>query len=129
MAHWRGSHADPVVSPDLHSPSGENPSGYRYARYYNTKRIEALALAWLLRHYPLALELVRGLDVCTDELGVPTWVLVPLLTYVHQAGEVASTAVQRQRGLSLPPLRTTVHAGEDFVHLLTGLRYVDEAIN
>src|SRR5262249_4930602 len=28
----------------------------------------------------------------------------------------------------LPPLRTTIHAGEDFMHLQTGLRMVDEAI-
>ena len=33
------------------------------------------------------------------------------------------------RGIEgVPPLRTTVHAGEDFVHLLTGLRRLDEAI-
>ena len=28
----------------------------------------------------------------------------------------------------MPPLRITVHAGEDFVHLLTGLRRLDDAI-
>ena len=32
------------------------------------------------------------------------------------------------RGGNPDPLRTTVHAGEDFVHLLTGLRLVDQAI-
>jgi hypothetical protein len=125
-AHWRGSHADPLCLPN--DPHSGNPSAYRYARYYLARRQEAYCLAWFLRHYPLALEIVRGLDVCTDEIGVPTWVLAPLLTYVRTIGEMATAVVQHRYGVSLPGLRTTVHAGEDFVHLLTGLRQVDEAI-
>jgi hypothetical protein len=37
-------------------------------------------------------------------------------------------AARHLHGRSLPSIRMTAHAGEDFVHLLTGLRYVDEAI-
>ncbi len=116
--HWNRSHADPFG----------NPTTYRYARYYHEKYREALTLASLLRHNPLMLDRVRGLDVCTDELGVPNWVLVPLIACVREAAEEAATAARRLHGRSLPSLRMTAHAGEDFVHLLTGLRYVDEAI-
>jgi len=122
-AHWRESNADPGAG------GKGNPTGYRYARYYNGKRREAEALAWLLHNYPLSLQLVRGLDVCTDELGVPNWVLWPLLRYVRRVADEGSAAARQLRGLTLPTLRLTAHAGEDFVHLLTGLRNVDEVIN
>jgi hypothetical protein len=124
--HGRGSHADPAA-PAAEGPQG-SLSGYRFARFYAIKRKEALAFAWVLRSFPLVLRVLRGLDVCTDELGVPTWTLVPLIDYVRRAGELASAAVRRAHGLELPPLRTTVHVGEDFVHLLSGLRRVDEAL-
>src|SRR5262249_34907880 len=105
-----------------------NPSGYRYARFYLAKRKEALAFAWVLRFYPLALYVLRGFDVCTDELGVPTWALMPLLDHVRRAGRVGSAALRQTLCRPVPPLRTTVHVGEDFVHLLSGLRRVDEAL-
>ena len=119
-AHWNRSHADPF--------GNGNQGTYRYARYYLEKDAEARILALLLRDDPLMLELVRGLDVCTDEMGVPNWVLVQVLAYMREAaGEVAREAY-RLYSRSIPSLRMTAHAGEDFVHLLTGLRYVDEAI-
>jgi hypothetical protein len=101
---------------------------YRYSRYYIEKDAEARTLALLLRYNPLMLELVRGLDVCTDEMGVPNWVLVQLLAYLREAAEEVAREAYRLYGRSLPSLRMTAHAGEDFVHLLTGLRYVDEAV-
>jgi hypothetical protein len=118
-AYGSGSHPDPAA----------NPSGYRYSAFYATKRQEALSFAWVLNHYPLSLEVVRGLDLCTDELGVPNWVLFPLVQYVRQAGEAASRFLRRVCGLDVPPLNTTVHVGEDFVHLLSGFRRVDEALH
>ncbi|MBC7821346.1 MAG: hypothetical protein IAG10_31040 [Planctomycetaceae bacterium] len=124
-AFWQQSHADPRFIADQ---KGGNPTGYRYAHFYNEKKKEALALARLLETYPLSLQVVRGLDVCTDELGVPSWVFVPLLEHVREAANGAATFARSRLGCFLPPLRTTIHAGEDFVHLLTGLRMVDEAV-
>jgi hypothetical protein len=118
-----GSNADPYLN--VGTKANGNPTGYRYAIFYQAKKREALSLAWLLRHYPRSLEIVRGLDLCTDELGVPGWVFVPLLQYVSAAGDQAA-AFLRQWGSAPPPLRMTIHAGEDFVHLQTGLRHVDE---
>jgi hypothetical protein len=117
-ANWRSSYADP----------GNNPTGYRYARFYNQKRNEAQALAWALWHFPISLGLIRGIDVCTDELGVPTWVLAPLFRYVREVSNTASENLHQRCGVEVPPLRVTAHTGEDFVHLLTGLRNVDEVV-
>jgi Adenosine deaminase len=124
-AHWFASHTDP--RPPFAAKRLGNPTGYRFARFYQKKRKEAVSLARLLLDYPLSLKIVRGLDLCTDEQGVPIWVFVPLIRYVREAGQLASAYLRAALGLSVPPLRTTVHVGEDFVHLLTGLRHLHEA--
>ena len=105
-----------------------NPSGFRFARFYLEQRRHAQALVSVLRDFPSALRTFRGLDLCTDEAGVPVWVMAPLIRWVREAGQAAAIHL-RGRGIAkLPPLATAVHAGEDFVHLLTGLRRLDEAI-
>jgi hypothetical protein len=126
MAAGRGSHADPFCDPARRLAG--NPTGYRFSHFFGEKRREADSLVWLLREFPLSLELVRGVDVCTDELGVPNWVLAPFLKQVRSAGHSAAASLRSRYGFSVPSLATTVHAGEDFVHLLTGLRNLDEAI-
>jgi hypothetical protein len=125
QALWRDTHADPGGGT---GSVGANPSGYRFAAFFNRSRQAAIALESLLRGFPLSLQIVRGLDVCSDELAVPNWVMAPLLDRVRRAAADGILQVRRRFGWDLPPLRTTAHAGEDFVHLLTGLRYVDEAV-
>ncbi|TAN67306.1 MAG: hypothetical protein EPN17_11385 [Methylobacter sp.] len=105
-----------------------NPSGYRYSGYYRTQRTGAMTLANLLMTYPRMLERVRGIDLCTDELGVPLWVLKPLIQHIQKAANEAAKNLQNIEGDSPSPLGVTVHAGEDFVHLLGGIRRVDEAV-
>ena len=105
-----------------------NPSGFRFARFYVERRCHAQALVSVLQGFPHALRTFRGIDLCTDEAGVPVWVMAPLVRWVRESGR-ATAATLRDRGIkSIPPPRATIHAGEDFVHLLTGLRRLDEAI-
>jgi hypothetical protein len=113
-AFWAESHADP----------SSNAYAFRHSAYYRKRADEARAVAGSLLRYPLVLQILRGLDVCTDELSTPTWVLAPLIRYIRQVGQAASAALARRLELDVPPLRLTAHAGEDFVHLLTGLRNV-----
>lgn len=108
--------------------SGPNPSGYRYAAFYNRKKAEAQSLVSLLTHYPLSVEIIRGIDTATDELGIPSWVLVPLYRYVRAAGRRAAQVLSQRWRITAAPLRATAHVGEDYVHLLTGLRNVEEAV-
>jgi hypothetical protein len=124
-AHWSGSHADPTqVRTDSARRRGKNLSGVRYGTFFASRRRQAQALVWVLHHYPDTIRLIRGIDVCTDELGVPNWVLAPLVRHVRKA---AANAGRSARVASR--FGTTIHAGEDFVHLLTGLRNLDEAID
>ena len=105
-----------------------NPSGFRFARFYLQKRRHAQALVSVLRGFPCALRTLRGVDLCTDEAGVPIWVMAPLIRWVRESGQTAASTLRDQGVTGVPPLRITVHAGEDFVHLLTGLRRLDDAI-
>lgn len=90
--------------------------------------MEARSLASVLRRFPISIETIRGIDVATDELGVPTWVIALLFRHVRKAGIAAAETLRRRADILVPPLRATAHAGEDFIHLMTGLRHVDEAI-
>lgn len=114
-----GTNADPRT----------NAKGYRYGRYFAGQTRAAIALAAFLQRWPRTQTVVRGLDICSDELAVPTWVLRPLLQHVRAAARNGARHLRRIEDRPLSPLRTTVHAGEDFAHLLTGLRHIHEAID
>jgi len=118
-ANGRGSEADPAAP--------QNVSQYRYGRYFQVQSRQARIVAEMFRRWPACLHFVRGVDVCTDEAGVPTWVIAPLFRIVRRAAgnaAIASSRIDHEP----PPLRATAHAGEDFLHLLTGLRRIDEAL-
>ena len=130
-AYSANSNADPTTAAVLGRTLPKrvvNPTGYRYASYYMQNRRLATTLVTTLHHFPLTLRLVRGIDVCTDELGIPNWVVAPLVRYVKDASRAASNRVAAEHGLKIRSLRTTVHVGEDFVHLAGGLRRIHEAI-
>ena len=121
----------PGVPPDKHLRTRKdvgNPSGFRFARFYLERRRHAQALVSVLRGTPLVLRTLRGVDLCTDEAGVPIWVMAPLIRWVREWGRVGATRLKNHGCAEIPPLRITVHAGEDFVHLLSGLRRLDDAI-
>ena len=115
-----GGHDDP-------GSRTSNPTRYRFAGFFLERRAEAAALASLLLTFPRVLERVRGLDLCTDELGVPLWVMLPLINHVRRAGEGAAASLSASAH-PVKPLRLTVHAGEDFDHLLGSIRRVGEAL-
>ncbi|HEV7642804.1 MAG TPA: hypothetical protein VGO50_02575 [Pyrinomonadaceae bacterium] len=105
-----------------------NPIGFRFARFYMEQRQHAQALVNLFQKYPMSLRTVRGFDLCTDEAGVPIWVMAPLIRWVKDASHQAIQQLKRRGEFDIPPTRLSIHAGEDFVYLLTGLRRLDEAI-
>ncbi|WP_093525967.1 hypothetical protein [Stigmatella erecta] len=111
----------------LHADPGGDPAGFRFGVWYRARRREALALETALRHHPELLLLVRGLDVASTELSVPTWAVAPLLNSLRAASIDVSEALVRQRpAWRVPPLQVTCHAGEDFTRLVEGLRRIHE---
>jgi hypothetical protein len=113
-AFWADTASEP------HSISAGTEPG-RYVSYFAEQSRKARALNDLIIAVPSCLWVIRGLDVCTDELGIPTWVFVPL--FRHLLDTAAKVSILEGAG---PPLRVTAHVGEDFRHLQEGLRRIYE---
>lgn len=107
----------------------KNTQGFRFQSFLKQKECEYIAVERLLIDYPDALQILRGLDVCTDELGIPNWVIAPMIKKLRKLSCQASSTLRNLTHLEIPPLKMTAHAGEDFIHLLTGLRNIDQAID
>lgn len=116
-AFWADTIADP------HSIQADVEPG-RYVSYFVEQACKARALSELITAVPSSLWVVRGLDVCTDELGAPTWLFVPLFRHILDAAAKVSLMVGAG-----PPLRVTAHVGEDFRHLQEGLRRIYEQVH
>jgi hypothetical protein len=113
--------------PRLHSDPGADPAGMRFGVWFRARREEALAIETALHHHPELLLLLRGLDVASTELAVPTWASTPLLSMLRESSVNVSAVLLRQRpSWRVPPLQVTCHAGEDFSRLVEGLRRIHE---
>lgn len=107
----------------------KNRGGYRFSHYYRNKGEEVRTMIQLLEQTPQTLQFLRGVDMCTDELGVPNWVMIPLIQQVCQASErIAANFESSLYSPKICGLRRTMHVGEDFRHLLEGLRRIYEAL-
>ena len=122
-AFWAGTHAEPLTRDDARLTFKDLSQG-RYLQLFRDQAARSTALAQLLHAAPSVLWLLRGLDVAADELGVPTWVFVPLFEYLRAVSEKGSGEPHAP-----PPLRVTAHVGEDFRHLLEGMRRVYEQVH
>ncbi|ACZ76762.1 conserved hypothetical protein [Dickeya parazeae Ech586] len=69
-------------------------------------------------------KLVRGYDVAGNENELPIEVFAPVLRVLRAARQPAGMPFSQR--LKRPFI--TVHAGEDYSHLLSGLRAMDEAV-
>lgn len=107
-----------------------NGFGCRYGPWFFERWQQATAIATALRHHPDLLVVLRAIDVANVELAEPTWVIAPLFEIARRASEQASARLaRRSRNWRIPPLRATVHVGEDFRRLVEGIRRVHETVD
>lgn len=118
---WANTHAEPTKSDKIDVARG------RYAAYYDRQAGKARALAELIQAVPVCLWAIRGLDVANDEMGIPTWVLVPLFRHVLDVA--AQVSILKEQENAGPPLCVTAHVGEDFRHLQEGMRRIYEQVH
>ncbi|MCW2480585.1 antiviral RADAR system adenosine deaminase RdrB [Candidatus Symbiopectobacterium sp. NZEC135] len=81
-----------------------------------------------IRNPPFSIDLrrlIRGYDVAGNENELPIEVFAPVLRVLRAARHPAGTPLS----IRLPQPFITVHAGEDYSHLLSGLRSIDEAVD
>lgn len=121
-----GNNADP--SDDNRAVGEPTNNQFRWGAFVRENEQEADAIAGAVEDNPRILSFLRGIDVCRDEHGVPCWVVARLFRRVKERVTSATSTYRHRIGKELPSLHTTAHVGEDFVHLATGLRYMDEAV-
>ena len=113
----------------LHADPRHRAFGCRFGPWFHSRMAQAMAIETALRHNPEILLVLRGVDAANVELAIPTWPLVPLFRRVREASRTASSRLARFRPRwEAPPLRATLHAGEDFRRLVEGLRRIHEPI-
>lgn len=113
----------------LHADPANLAFGARHAVWFNKQRRSAVAVASALRDHPELLLVLRGIDVANLEQAQPAWVLRPLFDIVRDASERASRRLAHAvPGWRVPPVRATLHAGEDYLRITEGLRRMHEAI-
>jgi hypothetical protein len=89
------------------------------------KEMEAKAdqIARFLDAQPKQLNQLRGIDICGVEERQPCWVVADTLRRLRSRSQRVAA---RNPHLRLQPLRLTLHAGEDFRWLTSGVRAVAE---
>jgi len=90
-----------------------NHAPYRYHSLIKSLRKSTNSLLWLLKSYPALHKWVRGVDGAANELHAPPEFFAPIFR------QCAAHGLNHK----------TFHAGEDFPHLLSGLRYMLEALD
>jgi hypothetical protein len=108
----------------------------RYADRFNPVRREIVEQAYALRNaaqHPVLSDLFVGLDVAALETDAPVGVFAPAIRWLRSltAGRkpVARSFDDQFQKQHVSPLGVTCHAGEDFRHLLGGIRSVDESVD
>jgi hypothetical protein len=93
----------------------------RYAKTYQSHERAASVLKRCLQNWPELLRDIRGLDLASEELKGPLWLAIPSLRSLRHVSRQSA----RQRH-DLQSLRLTLHVGEDFRHIASGLRAIHE---
>ncbi|TKD01177.1 hypothetical protein E8A74_31755 [Polyangium fumosum] len=113
----------------LNADPRQRGHGCRFGAFSFGCMEEAAAIAVALTHQPELLLVLRGIDVASDELSVPTWAFVLPFERVRRAAHRAGARLARTHPhWKVKPLGATYHAGEDFRRLAEGLRRMHELL-
>lgn len=123
-----------LLRPDIHHPSQHMcwawPNDQRPDDYVSRIRKESIrfldALHGLLRDVPGLSELVVGLDAASEELYTEPWVYAPV--YHAARNRWCTYPIQLSTGRPMQNLGLTYHVGEDYHHVLSGMRHIDEVL-
>lgn len=108
-------------------PERDDPTGARAAANWRLEAQKAATtcrlLARIMAFRPSILKELRGLGLMDWERNGPVWLYAQAFRRLLHASEDVAAAHPRLR---LRPIQTALHLGEDFDHLLSGLRQIFE---
>ncbi|MDO4333574.1 MAG: hypothetical protein Q4C58_12940 [Eubacteriales bacterium] len=76
-------------------------------------------------------EYIVGIDAASDENAMEPWMFAPAYTQMRSrrtTKPIAMESASRQKYYNIQNVGFTYHVGEDFRHVLSGLRHMDEVI-
>ena len=111
----------------------------RFAKHRNTYRHQAFSLFRILERPSLVTPFIVGIDAANLELATPPEVFAPVFRFLRdrpiallKADDLDLAAWQVNSGIrnivESRRLGMTYHVGEEFRHLLSGLRAIDEVL-
>lgn len=110
---------------DYEMPAYKNTIAMRQAMITSAKILEELRSS-----IPLLSEYVVGMDVASEENAVEPWIYAPVFKAIRQK-KITKPLVRSEDNIMRRNnnIGFTYHVGEEFRHILSGLRHVDEVIN
>jgi len=99
----------------------------RHQDYRERLKCQALAIARLREEQSSAAYRLFGIDACGNEIGCRPEVFAQAFRFL-KSHQVSIKKSYNKLSELPPPLKITFHAGEDFLDVADGLRYIDEAI-
>lgn len=115
-----------LIKPDTELAAKPGVNAIRFAQPIQKLVSATDRFIGLMDQIPSLLLLIRGVDIASQELRGPTWLMAPFLRKLRDASLKASAVLSRER--PVPPLRITAHAGEEGHSSVEGLRRIDELI-
>lgn len=86
------------------------------------------AIAELRNEIPLLGEYVVGIDAASSENNTEPWVFAPVYQAVRNRHTTKMISYSDEGNSIIPNIGFTYHVGEDFRHILSGLRHIDEVV-
>lgn len=114
-----------ITEENMDAPAYKNIIAMRQAMIVSAEALEELRSS-----IPLLAEYVVGLDAASEENIAEPWIFAPVFKAVRRKG--LTKAVVRDSGNNIRRVNNmgfTYHVGEEFRHILSGLRHVDEVVN
>ncbi len=97
---------------------------YNSMRSVNMKFLDALSM--LLQEYPLLSDYIVGIDAASIENATEPWVFAPVFRHARSHKRIIPYSAQK--GGNVQNIGFTYHVGEDFRHIISGLRHIDEVL-
>lgn len=98
--------------------------------YIETLRQQSMAFCDVLHEMTLNIphlgDYIVGLDAASEELNIEPWVYAPVFRYARSRRNTYPRQLCTR--MPIPNLGLTYHVGEEFRHLVSGLRVTDEVL-
>lgn len=101
-----------------------------HKRYF--MKYVAIEIENLREEIPYLSEYIVGIDAASDENAMEPWMFAPVYkemrTHTHTKPVVDRQMKDRKRFIRIQNIGFTYHVGEDFRHIISGLRHIDEIL-